>query len=251
MKSLYDQPVRILLRQMIDDLTSQTPGIFTREAAVEWFAQRFPKIKDSTVSAHLIRFSVNAPSRLHTHFRPDEDLLYKLPNVQFRRYDPASDLPPIHTKSDILNTADVEDAPEAARSKEESSEFAYESDLRDFLAKNLVTLEPGLRLYEEEDITGIEFPVGGRFIDILAIDANNDLVVIELKVSRGYDRVVGQLLRYMAWIKKHHAEESQKVRGIIAARDISEDLRLACSYLNDVSLFEYELFVKLRKIDLT
>jgi len=53
-------------------------------------------------------------------------------------------------------------------------------------------------LYEDEDINGIEFPVGGRFIDILVLDGNNDYVVIELKVSRGYDRVIGQLMRYMA-----------------------------------------------------
>jgi endonuclease len=28
----------------------------------------------------------------------------------------------------------------------------------------------GLRLYEEEGITGVEFPVGRRFIDMLAVD---------------------------------------------------------------------------------
>ncbi len=68
-------------------------------------------------------------------------------------------------------------------------EFAYESDLRDFLAKNLSLLEPGLRLYQDEGITGVEFPACGRFIDILAVDTRENLVVIELKVSRGYDRV--------------------------------------------------------------
>ncbi len=94
-----------------------------------------------------------------------------------------------------------------------STEFAYESDLRDYLAKNLQVIEPGLKLYEEEGITGVEFPVGGRFIDILAVDFNGDFVVIELKVSRGYDRVIGQLLRYMAWIQKNQAEPGQTVRG--------------------------------------
>jgi hypothetical protein len=109
-------------------------------------------------------------------------------------------------------------------------------------------IEPGLQLFQDEGITGIEFPAGGRFIDILAVDKDKRLVVIELKVSRGYDRVVGQILRYMAWIDKNQAETGQGVRGIIAARDISEDLRLACSYLPNVSLYEYELSVALRKI---
>ncbi len=62
--------------------------------------------------------------------------------------------------------------------------------------------------------------------------------------------MVGQLLRYMAWIQRHHAEPRQAVRGIIIAREISDDLKLACSYLPDVLLYEYELSVALRKVDL-
>jgi RecB family endonuclease NucS len=38
---------------------------------------------------------------------------------------------------------------------------------------------------------------GGRRIDILAIDAQGRYVVLELKVSMGFDKVVGQLLRYL------------------------------------------------------
>jgi RecB family endonuclease NucS len=40
----------------------------------------------------------------------------------------------------------------------------------------------------------LEFSAGDRYIDILAVDAQGSFVVIELKVSRGYDRVIGQLL---------------------------------------------------------
>jgi hypothetical protein len=82
------------------------------------------------------------------------------------------------------------------------------------------------------------------------MDAEKRFVVIELKVSRGYDRVVGQLLRYMAWIHKHHAEPDQGVRGIVIAREISEDLKLACSLVPNVSLYEYALSVALQKIAL-
>jgi hypothetical protein len=79
------------------------------------------------------------------------------------------------------------------------------------------------------------------------LDAEGRFVVIELKVSHGYDRSIGQILRYMAWIKKHHAEPAQDVRGIIAAREISEDLVLACSYSPNVSLYEYQSSVALKK----
>jgi RecB family endonuclease NucS len=129
-----------------------------------------------------------------------------------------------------------------------SSEFAYEHDLRDYLARNLHLIEPGLKLYEEEGVTGIEFPTGGRFVDILAVDAKGGYVVIELKVSRGYDRVVGQLLRYMNWIEMHQADPGQTVRGVVVAKEVSEDLRLACRRLHGVRLFEYALSVKLAAI---
>ena len=122
-----------------------------------------------------------------------------------------------------------------------SAEFAYEADLKNYLAKNLAVIEAGLTLYEEEGINGIEFPAGGRFIDILAVDSNNDFVVIELKVSRAYDRVVAQLMRYMVWIANNQAETGQKVRGIIVAREISEDLLLASALVPNVLLFEYQL----------
>ncbi len=118
-----------------------------------------------------------------------------------------------------------------------------------FLAKNLNLIENGLTLYSEEGINGLEFPVGNRAIDILAIDKSKNYVVIELKVSRGYDRVVGQILRYMAWIRKYNADKNQKVRGIIIAREITEDLILACSETQSVDLFEYSLSVSLKKVE--
>ena len=127
--------------------------------------------------------------------------------------------------------------------------FACESDLRDFRARNLAIVEPDLQLYEDEGITGAEFPVGGRFADTLGVDAQGRLVVIELKVSRGYDRVIGQLHSYMAWIREPQAEPGQGVRGMIIAREISEDLRLACSSIPDITLYEYELAVTLRHVN--
>jgi len=245
--SMYEKPVRLLMRDMVDSLLTQPSQVISKDQVLKWFAESYPKIKPGTISAHLIRFSTNAPSRLHYDARPgEEDLLFQIDGSHFRRYDPANDPAPIHESSQVSGKKNtpVEDGEET----EGPSEFAYESDLRDFLAKNLTVLERGLRLYEEEGITGVEFPVGGRFIDILAVTPEGDYVVVELKVSRGYDRVVGQLLRYMAWIAKNHAEPTQKVRGIIVAREITADLSLACSGLPHVELFEYQLSVSLKKI---
>ena len=90
--------------------------------------------------------------------------------------------------------------------------------------------------------------MGGRFIDILALDTNNNWVVIELKVSKGYDKVVGQLLRYVAWIRQNLAENKQQVRGVIVAREISQDLLLACSEIPNIQLFEYQLSIELNQV---
>ena len=128
----------------------------------------------------------------------------------------------------------------------EENEFAYENDLQNYLVKNLTIIEKGLRLYESpEGKIGVEFYVPGtsRRIDILATDKDGLFVVIELKVGRGYERVVGQTLFYQSMIKTHFSQE--KVRAIIIAREISTELRAATQYLSDFELFEYKLSLTL------
>ena len=245
--AIYDKPVRFLMKDMVNAFGLQGGQSFVRQQAIDWFAQHYPKIKKGTITAHLIRLSINAPSRLHYSPKPSEDdLFFQVDSNHFRLYDAKQDPLPIYDVAGATQRQELEVLEDIDLGI--STEFAYESDLRDYLAKNLQVIEPGLRLYEEEGITGVEFPVGGRFIDILAIDFNGDFVVIELKVSRGYDRVIGQLLRYMAWIQKNQAESGQKVRGIIVAREISEDLLLACSLMPSVELFEYELSLALKQV---
>lgn len=77
---------------------------------------------------------------------------------------------------------------------EEAEQFALEAHLRDFLAKNLERVEPGLRLYSAGDQSGVEFPVQDGRIDLLGVDAQGKYVVIELKLSRGRNRTLGQIL---------------------------------------------------------
>jgi len=232
--ALYDKPVRTLMWDMVADLKPAKGDVITRDQVVEWFAKHYPKVKEGTIGAHLIRLSTNARSRHYYGAKPkDDDLFYQVDGSRFRLYDPERDPQPLYEPPGPSRRRPEEDPPEL----EPPGEFAYETDLRNYLAKNLGLLELGLRLYEEEGISGIEFPAGGRFIDILAVDSSNGYVIVELKVSRGYDRVVGQLLRYMAWIEKNHAEPAQPVRGFIVACEISEDLILACSRVSAVTLF--------------
>ncbi|MBK9718828.1 MAG: DUF91 domain-containing protein [Saprospiraceae bacterium] len=140
-----------------------------------------------------------------------------------------------------------EDEEEEENAKEES-EFAYEKDLQKYLVKNLSIIEKGLKLYQADGIDGEEFYVPGtsRRIDILATDKNNNFVVIELKVSRGYEKVVGQTLFYQSSIKTIF--QQNKVRAIIIAREIISELKTATQFLPDFELFEYQLSLTLNKI---
>jgi endonuclease len=202
---IYKKPVRLLMGDMITELGVEKGQMLAKERVLSWFRQRYPKIKEGAISAHLIRLSTDAPSRVHYNAKPvEDDLFFQLDGSHFRLYDPAADPPPVLAVAPPSGST----APVEALEPEGTTEFAYGRDLRDFLVKNLSLLEAGLHLYEDEGITGIEFPAGGRFIDILAVDAQGRYVVLEFKVSRGYDRVVGQLLRYMAWVKQHQTEET-------------------------------------------
>src|SRR5262249_17240118 len=106
--------------------------------------------------------------------------------------------------------------------------------------------EPGLRLYDQNGKSGVEFPVEDGRIDILATDANNHFVVIELKVGRGRNRALGQLLYYMGWVDKHLG--NGQCRGIIIAKDIPEDLVLAVQRVPGVSLYSYKLAVSVELV---
>ncbi len=245
MASIYEKPVRLLIKDMVKDFAIKKGDRITKNKVIEWFNDKYPKIKVGTITAHLIRMSTNAKSRLHYGVKPiEDDLFYQIDGSSYRLYDAENDPLPI-----VKGTHVVEDNTEdEIVDSEDKNEFAYEKDLQNFLSRNLHLIEPGLKLFEDDGINGIEYPVGRRYIDILAIDKNNNYVVIELKVSRGYDRVIGQLLRYVAWIKKNQTEEGQNVRGIIIAREISEDLSLASDGLSNVELFEYQLSITLNKI---
>jgi RecB family endonuclease NucS len=237
---------------------SLKPGQTFRKAdALRWFAQHYPKIKPATVKIHIDVMSVNngAIRQNHPSTYPGSghDLFWKIASDQYRLWDPDKDPQPLYQneiKQETLGDSEhaLEDETEDAASVDAGGgEFAYEQDLRNYLVKNLNRIEPGLQLYDEEGITGVEFPVGGRFIDILAKDKDGRFVVIELKVSRGYDRVVGQLLRYMGWVEKNMGT-SQAARGIIVAKEITPDLKLACSRIPDVELREYEITFKLNQV---
>ncbi len=138
---------------------------------------------------------------------------------------------------------------ETATENDESPQgtpFAYEEHLRDYLAQHLELLEKELKPWRVGEEDTVEFPVGGRRVDILAKDKAGLPVVVELKVSRGHERTIGQALYYRAKIKE--MSKVERVRIFIVALELSPELRAAAKELPDVLLFEYSLSMTVRSV---
>jgi len=129
--------------------------------------------------------------------------------------------------------------------------FTLEYQLRDFIAQNISMIpveNRKLRLYvDPAGRDGIEFPTAVGPIDILAIDDSDAFIVFELKRGRSPDHAIGQLTRYMGWMKQTIGKENE-VRGVIVAKKISENLKYAVAVIPNVSLFEYEVSFQLKPI---
>jgi hypothetical protein len=137
----------------------------------------------------------------------------------------------------------LDHAPEAASGYSAqavpSLEFALEAHLRDFLARNLELIEPGLQLHSIPENPGIEFPVDGGRIDLLAVDRSGKYVVIELKLSQGRNKTLGQILYYMGWIDQNLGKGP--CRGLIIASEITDDLSIAVGRVPGISLAKYRM----------
>jgi len=138
--------------------------------------------------------------------------------------------------------------------EDEESEtcFALEYQLRDFIAQNISSIPfdgNRLRLYvDPTGRDGIEYPTDTGNIDILAIDEkSNSFVVFELKRARSPDRALGQLARYMGWVKETIGKDKE-VRGVIVSKTISNNLKYAALVVPNVTLFEYEVKFNLKAI---
>lgn len=134
---------------------------------------------------------------------------------------------------------------------EDPSVFALEKHLEDFLVQNWKQTELGkdYDIYEDDGkLIGQQYPSDTGPIDILAISKDKKtLLVVELKKGRISDNVVGQIQRYMGYVKEELAEENQQVKGAIIA--LEDDLRIkrALSVTNNIDFYKYQVSFKLFK----
>ncbi|EHR41307.1 endonuclease NucS domain-containing protein [Alishewanella jeotgali] len=227
----------------------------------------YGEINESSLTCSIISSSVNHPSRIHyqENKRPrvclgDHDFLFNTGRGRVAPYNPSiHGTWEIYIKEEGLYGVRVVEGNEDSEiqlvsdASVESSLFALESHLRDYLAKNLPKLnvfDSKLSIYLSHDgRDGVEFQTDVGPIDILALDDFGNFVVLELKLGRGPDATLGQILRYMGWVKKHLAN-GKDVRGIIVASEIPTKLRYAVSQVPSVRVMEYELSFSVRPVAL-
>lgn len=86
-------------------------------------------------------------------------------------------------------------------------------------------------------------------IDILAFERKSkSFVVIELKKGRTSDEVVGQILRYMGWVKTKLCSNNEGVKGLIICRDPDSKLSYALQMTRDIDVRYYSVAFKLTEM---
>jgi len=104
--------------------------------------------------------------------------------------------------------------------------FILESGIEEAVKANLKQLK--LRLAEEDIQQQCSLGIGIGRTDLICRDEKDNYVVLELKAVHSSDNVVGQILRYMGYVREEWAQKEKKeVKGIILTPSYDEQLRLA------------------------
>lgn len=128
--------------------------------------------------------------------------------------------------------------------------FRLEKELENFLVTNWAGTALGQQYDilrdDDQTVIGQQFQTSTGPIDILAAKKDGtELLVVELKRGRATDQVVGQIQRYMGYVKKEVAEAGQQVRGIIIALEDDLKLQLALEVAPHISFYTYKVSFQL------
>ena len=111
-----------------------------------------------------------------------------------------------------------------------------ESNIRDLLVNQLDCLEPELQFLEKEKYLPSDIGTNS-FIDLVARDANNNWVVIELKRSDSTSRqAIHEVLKYVEAIKAHLGVRDDEIRTMIVSTVWDELLVPFSKFCSDTSL---------------
>ncbi len=133
----------------------------------------------------------------------------------------------------------------------DASQFALEKHLEDFLVRNWghTALGKEYDIYEEDgEMVGEQYPSATGPMDILAISKDRKtLLVIELKRGHTSDATLGQIQRYMGYVKEELLEDGQRVKGLIIGLEADNRLRRGLSVCPDIEFWRYQVDFKLVK----
>ncbi|MBN1509227.1 MAG: DUF91 domain-containing protein [Sedimentisphaerales bacterium] len=133
-----------------------------------------------------------------------------------------------------------------------SGVFGLEKYLQEFLVDNWNSVE----LLREWDLLEEDGEVVGSYyntqeigeIDLLAKRRDSGgWLVIELKKDQTSDATVGQVLRYMGWVRRNLADGAE-VRGLIVCRDIDRRLQYALDGQPNIECMTYEVSFDLNNV---
>lgn len=251
--------------QMIKEAMDSLKGRATNTEIRNYITDKWGDVNPATINAHITLLTVNQKSRINwpenqkprlTNSGSKNDMLYSIGRGQVVKYNPEehgiweifkNEFGSLSVRQ-VLNEGTIEEE-EYVDEEDKSFLFPLEANLRDFLIQHLNTIkDQKLKLFK--DITGRdgkEYPTDVGQIDILANDPDGNFIVFELKLSHGVDKALGQLLRYMGWVKKNLASD-KKVKGIIVANTMDEKIKYAVSIIPDVTLYEYQMKFELTKL---
>jgi YhcG PDDEXK nuclease domain len=129
--------------------------------------------------------------------------------------------------------------------------FGLERHLHEFLRDNWnrIELSKDWSIYSEpgDEEAGYEYPCDIGRIDLLTKHKReNRWLVIELKREQSTDQTIGQLLRYMGWVRQHLAGKDEPVEGMIICRDADKALQYALHAVSNVEVRMYEVEFRLK-----
>lgn len=169
------------------------------------------------ITKDMIGLTVNHPSGRHYPSLSPQAFLCRLDDGRYRFWNPDTDAPGSVLPAGASVAAPEVPEPVCSRPTDfdptSGAALSFERDLERCLLSRISQLEPGLRLCTDKSFKYQQLETGavGR-LDLLAIDSEERFVVIELKAGTADDRVCGQVLRYMGWVKTELAAPDQGVR---------------------------------------
>ncbi|MCX7424564.1 MAG: endonuclease NucS [Planctomycetia bacterium] len=147
---------------------------------------------------------------------------------------------------------DAAETDEATMGLSASGVFGLEKYLQEFLLDNwqsVELLQDWVLLEEDGEIIGSHYntrEIGE--IDLLAKRRDGGAwLVIELKKDQTSDTTVGQVLRYMGWVRRNLANGGD-VRGLVVSHDIDRRLQYALDGQSKIECMTYEVNFQLNAV---